>query len=104
VARIVRQLDGLMPSFYEPVVPSAATSIHQDTEPPPWMRTCRGRAYRDSTGKWWCVTERPCRESDPPDMTCLIFMSDNAARRVLDFPPDWRTRSAADLEAIGWRR
>jgi hypothetical protein len=78
--------------------------VRPGAELPEWVRECPGRAYLDAAGKWWCVSERPCRESDPADMTCLVFMSEGTVRRVLNFPEDWRRLTAAELQAVSWQR
>lgn len=64
--------------------------------------TCTGLSYQDRRGNWWCVTE----QKNPTDQRarCLVFMSDQAARRVCSFPADWHTLDAVQLEALSWRR
>jgi hypothetical protein len=61
-------------------------------------------SFVDSKGVGWCVSEQPCRELDPPQMRCLVFMSETVIRRVLNFPPDWRSLAPDQLEALSWER
>ncbi len=53
----------------------------------------------------WHVSERDAR-ADPGShaRSCLIFSCLEAARRVWDYPLDWRTLSDADLAALSWGR
>jgi hypothetical protein len=54
-------------------------------------------------GVRWLVTEHsgdgvPGARGD----RCLIFMSADMARRVWNYPPDWRTLPPAKLIALSW--
>jgi hypothetical protein len=51
----------------------------------------------------WSVTERDAR-GDPGTHArrCLIFTCPGVARRVWDYPPDWRTLSDSLLVALSW--
>lgn len=63
-----------------------------------------------SSGATWRVREIDCPPDFPlPDVAagrrhCLIFESEDAVRRVWDFPPTWRVLSAAELIALSWNR
>jgi hypothetical protein len=69
-----------------------------------WIADCPGVRFVDSKAIWWCVSEQPCSEMDPQKMQCLVFMSEAVIRRVLNFPPDWRSLAPDQLEALSWRR
>jgi hypothetical protein len=84
--------------------PRGGLPFHPGADAPEWVQNCAGRVYLDATGQWWCVSEQPCRASDPPGTTCLVFMSEQVVRRVLTFPQDWRALCAADLEVVSWQR
>ena len=85
-------LDGIR-VVYSPVLAGVTQSV---------AATCTGVSYQDGHGSWWCVTEQP----HPVDAgaRCLVFMSDQAARRVCTFPADWRRLSSDELETLSWSR
>jgi hypothetical protein len=87
-----------------PSADATSDASSDDANRPEWIRGCVGRAFIDSMGHWWCVSERAGWGDDPGDTPCLVFMSERAARCVRQFPPDWQERSDADLEALSWER
>jgi hypothetical protein len=63
------------------------------------------RRYQDANGVWWRVYEEPPADNtSDPQRSCLIFECDMAARRVYDFPPNWRQLEDEVLQAVSWRR
>jgi len=56
-------------------------------------------------GVRWRVSERDAR-GDPGALRdwCLIFASDEAVRRVWEYPPYWRRLSREALIALSWGR
>lgn len=63
------------------------------------------RTFDDSEGVTWEVVE--VSGEDAPGAQgdrCLLFLSAEAARRVWQFPADWRSLSARELEALSWSR
>ena len=87
------------------MIPSApATSREQER--------CNGRLgfapvieFRDDAQTRWRVSERDCRK-DPGTHGewCLLFTSDDAVRRVWEYPNDWHLLSAVALTALSWQR
>ena len=59
--------------------------------------------FVDDRNVLWRVTERDARY-DPGSRGdwCLIFASENAIRRVWNYPPSWRSLSAVELEMLSW--
>lgn len=51
----------------------------------------------------WRVTERDA-SADPGSHSrwCLIFTCPEAARRVWNYPPNWRTLTNTELVALSW--
>jgi hypothetical protein len=63
------------------------------------------RTFRDGAHVTWSVAEFPAPAMHRPrGAACLIFWSHGAARRVWEYPCDWRTLPDAELEAVSWRR
>jgi hypothetical protein len=64
-----------------------------------------GVEFLDAANVHWRVTERDAT-GDPGARgeRCLIFTSDEAVRRVWDYPPGWRDLAADALAALSWRR
>jgi hypothetical protein len=50
----------------------------------------------------WLVYELPAMVFDRRHGPSLVFETDNAVRRVRDFPTDWRELNDADLFALSW--
>jgi hypothetical protein len=65
----------------------------------------RAVEFLDDQGVRWRVTERDS-EHDPGARAghCLIFVCDEAVRRVWAYPTGWRDLSAAALTALSWTR
>ena len=61
------------------------------------------RRFRDENGVWWRVYEQGAVAADQ-GKPCLIFESDTVARRVHNFPDDWRSVDDAALERLSWER
>jgi predicted nucleic acid-binding Zn ribbon protein len=81
------------------------TSVgHPSRAIPTWVTECPGPTFLDSRGTWWCVSERACRAEDPLSVRSLVFMSETAARRVLDFPADWSSCTPDQFETLSWHR
>ena len=57
------------------------------------------RTYDDARGLEWRVTEH-----ETVSGRSLVFMSVSAMRRVSEYPADWWRLSAAELDALSWRR
>jgi len=85
-----------------PLSPDAHTGRQKTA--PLWVVNCVGVSFLDSNGVWWCVSERPCQMSGAPDRQCLVFMSETVARRIFNFPADWRTFTPAQFETLSWQR
>ena len=53
----------------------------------------------------WRVVERDA-SADPGShgRWCLIFSSADAARRVWEYPANWRTLTSTELAALSWGR
>jgi hypothetical protein len=63
------------------------------------------RTFDDAAGVTWEVVEVP--SEDVPGAqgdTSLLFLSDEAVRRVWRYPSDWHSLSAKELESLSWRR
>ena len=68
-------------------------------------RVGHGHEFQDSAGVAWRVFELPAGSAGTVSWSaCLIFESDNAVRRVRQFPPHWSALSALDLERVSWGR
>lgn len=76
-----------------PREPEAASSFETDAV-----------RFRDRTGTLWRVYERSLPTFDRRSGPSLVFESDGTIRRVRAYPPDWRTLSPEDLEALSWTR
>lgn len=61
------------------------------------------RVFIDADGVRWRVTERSFSEYDRRRGLSLIFASDNAVRRVRNYPPNWVKLSDAELAALSWK-
>ena len=61
--------------------------------------------FLDTLGVRWRVMERDSRR-DPGTRgdRCLIFVSNEAVRRVWIYPVGWRELPAAALAALSWQR
>jgi hypothetical protein len=61
--------------------------------------------FDDASRARWRVSERDCRK-DPGARKewCLLFTSNNAIRRVWEYPPDWHLLSPAALALLSWER
>ena len=60
-------------------------------------------SFTDSEGVQWRVYERWIHVSNvSPPILCLVFDSGFLMRLVREFPLDWASRSAEDLEALSW--
>lgn len=53
-------------------------------------------------GALWLVYELPAMPFDRRSSPSLVFESDNAVRRVRDFPSDWRSLTNEELFALSW--
>jgi hypothetical protein len=53
-------------------------------------------------GAVWLVYELPAMPFDRRSTPSLVFESDNAVRRVRDFPSDWRALTDEELFALSW--
>ena len=68
-------------------------------------RMSQGHEFQDSAGVAWRVFELPAGSAGKASWSaCLIFESDNAVRRVRQYPPHWSALSALDLERVSWER
>ena len=61
------------------------------------------RAFVDSDGTRWQVSERPFSDYDRRHGLSLIFSSDSAVRRVRDYPAHWTELSDEELIALSWK-
>lgn len=59
--------------------------------------------FRTSDGTPWSVGERSDGEG-PAKRMSLVFESNDSARRVREYPANWRELSSVELEALSWRR
>ena len=57
--------------------------------------------YHDNV--MWIVGERPPRDSDTAQTSHLVFESDDCARRVRNFPNNWRDLGPDELYELSWR-
>jgi hypothetical protein len=51
----------------------------------------------------WRVYELPPLPFDRRNSSSLVFESDNAVRRVRNYPLDWRHLSDEELLALSWQ-
>ena len=51
----------------------------------------------------WLVFELPPPHFDRRSAPSLIFESENAVRRVRDYPTDWQTLSDQELFSLSWK-
>ena len=65
----------------------------------------RAVEFIDGHGVRWRVVERDAR-GDPGARgeCCLIFSSDEAVRRIWEYPAAWRELSATALASLSWGR
>ena len=67
------------------------------------LREARRTARRlHFDGVLWFVYELPTSPVDRGRTSSLIFESDDAMRRVRDFPANWRTLNDDALFALSW--
>ena len=59
--------------------------------------------FRSSDGTRWTVGERGDGDGSAKRMS-LVFESTDSARRVREYPANWRELSPAELEALSWRK
>ena len=59
--------------------------------------------FRSSDGTRWTVGERVDGEESAKRMS-LVFESTDSARRVREYPANWRELAPAELEALSWRK
>jgi hypothetical protein len=59
--------------------------------------------FRTTDGTHWSVGERIEGEGSAKRMS-LVFESNDSARRVRDYPANWRDLTSVELEALSWRR
>jgi hypothetical protein len=59
--------------------------------------------FRSSDGTRWAVGERVDGEDSAKRMS-LVFESSDSARRVREYPANWRELSPVELEALSWRK
>ena len=50
----------------------------------------------------WLVYELPALPFDRRATSSLVFESENAIRRVRNYPPEWRELSDTDLWELSW--
>jgi hypothetical protein len=62
-----------------------------------------GLHFRSRDGTHWSVGERSDGEGSAKRMS-LVFESNDSARRVRDYPANWRDLAPPELEALSWRR
>ena len=55
-------------------------------------------------GVAWLVYEMPADRLDRRSSSSLVFESDDAMRRVRNYPADWRESSDEALLALSWSR
>lgn len=68
-------------------------------------RGSRGVTFIDDDGMLWTVTERDGHDVPGTHGTlCLIFASDDAVRRVWDYPAGWRELVTSELVELSWCR
>lgn len=60
------------------------------------------RTFLDDQGTEWRVSEAPFSGYDRRTGHSLIFVSENAVRRVRDYPADWHRLSVRELIALSW--
>ena len=61
------------------------------------------RSFVDSDGGRWRVFEQAFNDYDRRNGMSLIFSSENAVRRVRDYPADWMDLSDAELARLSWK-
>ena len=61
------------------------------------------RTFVDADGGRWRVFEQPFTDYDRRSGMSLIFSSENAVRRVRDYPADWLELSDAELSRLSWK-
>jgi hypothetical protein len=74
-----------------------------DAERPLGVADDRPRTFRDAVGCAWSVHEVAAGEVPwAHGPRCLLFGAETAIRRVWHYPPDWRSLSDAEPEALSW--
>jgi hypothetical protein len=61
------------------------------------------REFVDADGTRWQVKEMPFSHYDRRRGLSLIFWSEDAVRRVRDYPADWHQLSDSDLALLSWK-
>lgn len=61
------------------------------------------RTIVDPAGRVWFVRQVSSPSYDRRGATALVFLTDDAMRRVRDFPENWRELADADLYAVSLR-
>ena len=61
------------------------------------------RSFVDAEGGRWRVFEQSFNDYDRRRGMSLIFSSENAVRRVRDYPADWIDLSDAELVRLSWK-
>jgi hypothetical protein len=64
----------------------------------------RSRRISDSEGRLWVVHEYQSSRYDRRAGTSLIFVTEDAMRRVRDYPANWFELSDDELYALSFRR
>ena len=61
--------------------------------------------FVDPTGIDWRIYEFSSAQVPAPrGPQCLVFESDDAIRRVWNYPDDWQHLSPTELVALSWNR
>ena len=86
--------------------PPSRADIVNDREPPstPAIDSDRSRTVVGPDGRYWTVYEFASSRYDRRTGISLIFVTDDAMRRVRDYPADWFELSAEDLYDVSFRR
>lgn len=64
---------------------------------PPIPLTEETITFRDAGGALWWAHEVEGQALGAPGRMCLLLISGTKLRRVWSYPPDWRSRPAAEL-------
>ena len=56
--------------------------------------------FRDTSGALWWAHEVTGEALGAPGRMCLLLISGTRLRRVWTYPPDWRSRTPAELLAL----
>ena len=84
------------------LVPRLALTLDSEPRQAPRIERLASRSVRDAHGVAWLIQEVRDFGYDRRVSSSLVFSSDDAMRRVRDYPPNWIELSADELIALSF--